>query len=728
MTKQKPKARLDIIENEDAMLAIMSDHFAPRFEEYRSQRDEFDDKVEVADMMDKMARNKTLAQSDRDDAINGGEHTNGDVNADTNADVASPFANRIFTQRAAMVYAVVSGAGEDGPIKNVPVRNPALWADSTESQDQADLRNTLAQWSLEQGDWNYRQLDAYRDAVKYTHLPVRVTMQPCVKEIYVKDDKGDVKKKKVDIKGYPRIDIWPIRQLWADRNIPCLESQTMVFLSSKQAIVDLVMDNFTSKDALYDIIENPQNARYSTSSVESESEAIENEGDTVDSESETDLRRWDVYAKLRLDSDGMPTNDPEVKPELYWFVGYGEDPTSARWTQCITDFHPDKQIPLHMSYTTFGDPTQLYRTMLSQDLRLLYSADCTIRNYGIDALARIAKAPTLVQPDGLKSAPTSAQGFNLDEESVFFLESGYRPDEVMQRLQHPDPVQLYTFMLNNIREDEQNVAGFSNNMMGMINGQRTSASEGLEINQYSMQPQLAWISYFTKDLYTYIGRQFNRHWEVFGDESDIVAIAGESWRGRPPKLYGEFDIKVDVVDEYIQDRVQASQLIQFMAQIGANQALLKGPKHEVNIAELVTKTAKAMGIKEASKLVIRRGGDASFKQRYELEAARVAGYRLPTNEDDDHETHIAVLEAELLRYKPLTDKELMKGEITEQDEVEALEYINGYVKPHLEEHKQRLAGAGAGGGSPAGEQAQLTQGQEAGAQVSAVLGPAMGSA
>ena len=726
MAPRQLKTHNNIIENEEAMIPILA-MFSKQFDEYQSQRTEVDDKVVTADAMDKMMKNDQLLAVERNEAYNGGEREGSDETQKTKANIASGTATREFSQLSSAIFAVVNAG--DAPFTYVPVKNPEIWADTTEMQAQSSVRATLADWSMKTQDWDSRQLDFYRTSVKYSNMPVRISMYPKMKKIRVKNSRNQIVEKEVNIANYPKVEAIPIYNLYADRNIGTIKDQTFVFVTTKQPLTDITKDKLTSESQWEKVFATPEDVAYSQGTYDIEAKLIANKGETVDDVSATDARRWDVYAKLRLDKSGMISTDMKDKVGLYWFIGYGDDPQGATYTACLSEFDPDNEIPIRMVHTTAGDPNELYHPMFSELIRTHYGMECVVASKQIDAFREVVDGLTVVEPNAFESEPKDlAAYYEKSDGGTIFARNG-QGERAVRRITVQDNTQMCQFMATVLEENQMKIASLSPNQLGQGLGGRAPATEVIAVNQFSMQPQFAWVTYYLSQLYGFIGSKMARYWEVYGTKANILAIAGEDLQGRTPGLYGEFDVKVVTGDEYLTSNVEGNQMIQMLQTVASNPALLKSPKHEVRVDLMLVEGFKKVGMKNASRFIVRKDGDAAFRQRTEIETMWLTETMIQPLPEDDHDSHIAEIDAYKLEKRNITDK-VATGEPLSFDEQEVADFIANRVDPHREGHVMMSKGVEGGGGgqglTPEAQPAELTQGQEVGLQESAVLGEALG--
>jgi hypothetical protein len=223
------KAHNEIIENTDLMSQIAS-LFGQRKNRYESDRDFFEQKCEVADGMDKNMQNKALSDQEKQSAVSGGNLSSPNEDSNTVSDVPSPFFNRVISNKAALANAAINS--QELPWKYEPIRNPEIWADSTEGYAQAAVRNTLTEWSLKTDGWFWKEYDYVREAVKYGHLFILYTWEEkSHKGQFLQYDEktatGSIKSKD-DSRGYPAMRMLHPLDVFADKDIGTMERQIHV--------------------------------------------------------------------------------------------------------------------------------------------------------------------------------------------------------------------------------------------------------------------------------------------------------------------------------------------------------------------------------------------------------------------------------------------------------------------------------------------------------------------
>jgi hypothetical protein len=280
--------------------------------------------------------------------------------------------------------------------------------------------------------------------------------------------------------------------------------------------------------------------------------------------------------------------------------------------------------------------------------------------------------------------------------------------------------------------------------MGQGFGGRMAATENININRQSQMPNVAELRYVVGGFLKWYGRKVKSYWQGFAPDEQIKAIADESLShavyisevqgdeklpaGIP--LYGDFDVELTVLDEYIEDFVQASQELALLQTVSTNQALQRSETHKVDLGYWLRDFFRRRRIRNADRIVLPAGeSDAQLRQRDELRQMLDTGKYIDISDGEDDAAHIGECEAEIMRWSPtlrLKPDELDEGQQATRSVIEA--YITQLVIPHRDAHKARLSqreqqlSSGATPAAPGGG----TPGMAAGGVPAAALGEALG--
>jgi len=730
----KPTNLSWLIEDEEAMTQI-SDVLDARYTRYSDEREEEDAKIEVASGMRRCFMNKALGDIEREAAGNDGEkdateREDGGDDMDVSLTVANSASTRFaraVTQNAAVFNAVTSA--QDRQWEYDPVKNDLIWADNVEDEAQAEVRNLLAEESLRVSGWAYKKQDAFTDLITYSDLSFTIRMETKYKEVRMlsKDGNG-VTSKRMKVLNHPVVEQLPWESLFVDKHIPTIQAQNCIFITSSQAIHEIEDDNkaFGSEDQIKKVMGQWKNLLHNVADNELEEDLRTNDNDEDTQASDTDLRRWDVYYRVKLDKKGKKVaeiDDLDGKWTLLWFVGYGSSPKNAIWVKCLAKFDPDDEIPIKHVNVLPGGGSQFYHPRMSEAARPLYAQECTFLNLAIDAAAKQNLPPVLWNKGRFSRAPKSLRlvaGANYEVENI---------QGAVQEMSQAEKAGIAVELIKILQGQQDDAYTLNPNSMGEKFG-NISATENMAANGATRQPQLASVSYVLLQLYPWMGSRISRYWEAYGDKDMIMQICkmplgGEGTIG---EIYGDFNININIVSTY-EDRItQSSMLTGLIQMIASNEKLLESSEHKVEIYEFLKEIMTRGGIKNASRLVTVKSGDASYVQTMEntmIWKNVVDGENAdPTPEENqDHLVHISVIDGELLNIHAIAQKATM-DESPDETQQQYLAY-DERLRKHKESHESMR---GRSGPNAPKAPTQLTPGQESGLEQSAQMGAQLGGA
>jgi hypothetical protein len=229
-----------------------------------------------------------------------------------------------------------------------------------------------------------------------------------------------------------------------------------------------------------------------------------------------------------------------------------------------------------------------------------------------------------------------------------------------------------------------------------------------------------------------LGRKYKSYNQAYMDGKMIRMIADEELDAplydddAGYKIYGDFDVQVDVVDEFQEDFVQAGQELQLLQTVAANPQLLESNEHKVHTGEWLKSIMRRLNVHDVDAVVTPAGGvDAKLRQRQENRYMIEEGKYLEPTEGEDHDRHLVELNAEILRWKPIVGHKLdpSDGEGLEQ-QVQANNVLDLFLYPHQAAHEAMKLEAASASQQQQGvrQPAEQTPGQEAGNEAAGQLG------
>jgi hypothetical protein len=304
------------------------------------------------------------------------------------------------------------------------------------------------------------------------------------------------------------------------------------------------------------------------------------------------------------------------------------------------------------------------------------------------------------------------------------------PEQALSIFTPPDTTSI-GYQLIQALQNEQGVATATNqNMMGEGLGGRASASEALAVNRFSQQPNMAFLSYSLKQFAGFVGRKFKSYAQAFMDETQVKMIADEELDAplykddEGYKLYGDFDVETDVVDEFVEDYVSAGQELQLLQTVAGNEGLMESDEHKVHSGEWLKGIFRRLRVQNVDSIITPAGGvDAKLRQRDEIRHMIETGEYIEPQEGENHRLHLSVLNAEILRYKPILGVKLDPDDQQgAQNQAKANSILNLFLYPHRDAHMQMMQGEANAPQMQQGIQQEATPGQAAGNELAGQLG------
>lgn len=707
---------MSILQNEDTMRTFLTDT-SRDFDRYKTDRSTigFEEKMQTNDGMYRCFRNTTLKDSEKDATS---------VAPDTRAQIGSVRFFRMVNQKASLGYAVSSSV--DVPFKYNTTKNPEIWGSAEEAQSQAAIHNVLARYAWKHGDCKQKMYEFWFQAHKYCNIPVQVILNKEVRRIALKDQKTKkIAFKEKEVNVFPTFNILHWSMVYADIYAKSIQDQNCVVVLSVVPWMDIqkgLKAKWYDKEQVEKLKKEKRKYRWDgAEGATIRQEQIENSGATGYSVGESDLYlKWDIYRWVPIKGDSY---DEEADYELYWCTAIGNALNSCVPIRMDKDFDPDGEIPIKMIKVIPDDTDMLYSMSWGEAARSMYSVECTLWAQTIDNISGVNNPPLVYDSSLFKSLPsdfTYSAGQKWDVDNVDAAIKEFAPRDTTAQ----------TAQLIGLIQQEEGVSGSINqNMMGEAFGGRTPASESLAINRFSQQPNLGETSYVLHQLIGFVARKFKSYAQAYLDPRMIKMIADEELdyplyiEEGGYQIYGDFDVDIDVVDEFVEDFVQAGQELQLLQTVARNPQLLEGKKHKVDVGKWLESTLRRLKVNNADQIIIPNGSiDAALRQREENRVMIETGQYINPQEGEDHEAHISELNAEIMRWMPVLNAKIdpADGILKEQQgKVQAI--ISMLLQPHLDAHKQMMDQQGQAQ-QMANPDAQQTAGQMAGNEMAGELG------
>lgn len=718
----------------------------PEYTRYKQDRDAvgFDDKMLAGDGMFRCFRNSSFADTEKKAATG--------VDPDdepTNADTASIRMFRLVNQHAGLLSAVVNST--DQPISYSPIANPEVFHSAQEGADQAAIHNVLAKYTWKNDGGAEKIYDYAVQLYKYSNVPIQVYWHKEVRHIKVRNP--ETKKtqwKDVEVSVYPTWKPLSWSMVYADLYAGPIAKQRCVIVLS---IVPWSEIQSGEKAGWYDadqVDEIRQNrAKYTWDGNEGadiRKEMSDNEGlDGYDPGDSELFLQWDVYMQAPIEKKEWTRENDYT---LWWGTAIGnslqgqlgEESGSASFVpiRLQTEFDPDGEIPLFMSNALPDDMDMLYHMSWAEAVRPQYAMECSLWNLAFDNNRGLNNLPLAIDMLKFNTEPGDLRN---KQGAVWDIQD---PNQSIREFNQTSTLGDTATLIGMVQAEQQTAANINENMMGNAFGGRTSATEDISINRFSQQPNIAEIRYVVGNLFKFLGRKYKSYWQGFAPDELIKSIADEglsvpiyieeqhqNGEKMPSgmQLYGDFDVELNVIDEFVEDFVQAQQELQLLQIVAGNPALSQSDSHKVDVGFWLRDIMARMKIKKSDRIIVPgSGSDGHLRQRDELRIMAATGEYIDPKPEEDHAAHISECDTELLRYSAILDEDLSElGQEAIDTQSSASVYIKQLVKPHREAHKQMQAqGESALQGTPPVATEPQTPGNLAGQVPQAALGQAAG--
>lgn len=615
------------------------------------------DTWEVADYMYRCGQNADTRGSENS------RGANDDDVSDVMAQTGSTIFYRQTNQKAAQGVAVERS--RPSPFKYEAIVNEDIFNSMEEGKQQARQWNMLARWTLKKDKWSIKGPDFWIALRKYGNYPVMIRQHRLVKDMKYRtpqysqmvDEQGNVTAVQTGwnessgqfmVENWPSIEPIAIESVVADPYINNLQDQDFVFVVGKASLshmYDQVRSGYYDEDAVKEVRERIGKWDGSTN-AEMMMERIDNQG--LESASVTRSSQWmkyDCFARLTINDKGE--DDPEMEPVLYMITIIGNTIAGGEIvyiSESPYDFDPDGEIPLIMVKGQPDDSDLLYHMSLAQAIRSNYSVECTLKNQAIDNMGLVNRPP-MVEREG------AVRG----HDRTFKSGAVFRVDDIERSIKEftvRDTTLSTVNLLNYIKEDTKQAASTDANMMGEGLGGRTSSAEATNVYRNSVQAPLMEVNYVTQQLWGWVARKYVSYWKNFAAEGQIVSITDENEELtiQPENMYGQFDVEVNIADEFEDDLVMRQQVWDFMNLVGRNQVFLQF----IDVPELL-KAYKQRAKMNGSFIRVPQREDAVQVAQME-NSLMLSGQYVQPKQGEDVDTHLAMHKAEEIRYKGMEDK------------------------------------------------------------------------
>lgn len=631
---------------------------------FEADRKDFDDKAKVNDGMYAAMQNRSLLSSEKEKGMN--------MAHDTRANVGSPLYYRMINAMAAQLYGVMRSRPD---LAKYDVQSTEGIPESSEdSADRAAQLQALMRWTLKKDDFDTKlpefTISVYKDANIYALVTQKRTLRRhlCVEPVYgpVQAEGGGVV---VDAEtGEPKIGVIGEQRYWetkvidnhpsfsfphpsnvyADRFAPTpngsMQSHNCVFLTTPRSLSEIYGDKqqgFFDEEAVKSLKDVAKwDGQYGNVQQEEERKNRE-EATTTPSDSDLYLQ-WDYWIRLQMGENGEW--DDEAPPELYWVTAIGNTVQEAVVVRFERNPDPDDEIPLQAIRAIPDRKNELLHTTPGEIVRSLYSTSCTLWNQELDYCGNVIE-PKLVVVDG----EHRIKDFTLGDKKPWHV---FSKDAVT-----PFPMANATFqtapLLEKCEDAMEKALTVDPALMGQYAGSRTPATEFLGVNQNTGKIHFMFIGYIISQLVPWMYRKGPSYWKAFGLPNQVLQIADADkiYEIRPREIAADFDVIVNVLDDYIDNMEKAQTDREFMQMMMAAPQLLQSDKYTFEPLGWLQDWAERRKYNISKFILPNTNADATELATVRINQMLNDGIYIRPNVGENLLTHLRVAKAERVRWR-----------------------------------------------------------------------------
>lgn len=594
------------------------------------------------DYMYRCGRNATEASSN--DAMAKTEDPRSDVGA-------SMFFRQVM-QSAAKTYSLQHG--RDSFFKYVPISTKGVVFSDEDGAMQASQMNTLSKWNLDQIGFDERVLMPLNISV--ARLGVGILMADWVREqklitvtipSAVDPETGAVAEKNETIeintlvKNHMDVKLLNVQSCRFDPSISAIQDQECFAVTNViglSDVVQMVKSGYWSEEQFLKL---SQDTRWDGESGDSSKEATSDNFD-IGAEANNKTGKflmWRVWVNLPI-ADGK-MDEKTIIPERYVcdFIGNTIDASVCMRIERNDD--PDDEIPAEAVYDYPDVDGRFFHISKGHVLKNNYAVEVTAINQMIDGVSLAMNPPTIEKKGAIVKRP---QKYSRNER--FVVRNSVNED--IRELVITDKSQTSLMLLNYIRDDSKMAVHTDPAQMGEGLGARATATEASGVMKLSAAPSVMNAKYITKQTFGWLGRKMDSYWKAFSLPEQVVRITDSRnpiQDVKPDQLKAPMDVRVDVVDEIVNDIMEENKISQDLQLFSTNQELGAMVDMQALLEEYFIIRYK----KDFSSDVV--DYDARSTAESENNMMMINGVTVKPEQTQNHRVHLELHKAERLRYR-----------------------------------------------------------------------------
>ena len=622
------------------------------FTTYKGDREDVDDEMQIADYMYAAAQNRSIMSDEKSRGAN--------LEKDSRSNVGSTIFHRQVNMLAAQLVNVINS--QTDLVKYQTISNQIDPNSSQDGKAIAEQMQVLQRYTRKKDKFDFKMPEFAVNMFKKSTAFVMMTWNnhqktlkrkvPVAKTTAVEGGLFNVEigektvNQKVNL-GYPSVKILDPSQVFADRWIPTIHQQNCVIVTEIKNRAEVAM-MVNTEDFDRDQYLKLDDTYFWNMSDETQVENDESLNRQMDrSVSTTKMYRlYHIFILLQLDENGALSE--EAEPEMYYLRVIGNDIKNGMLMSMdkLTEFDPDGEIPIQVINVNPDKFGELYHTSTASIVRSAYSVDCTLLNLAIDNMAAVNDPPLRIL-DGQHRV------------SDFTFKKGQRwhmdnPNAITQ-FELRDVTQNTGILREQIRREAMQALATDAPMMGEFAGARTSASEFIGVNQNTKQPHLVQINYILQQFLPWWGKKILSYWLYHGDPKQVLQITDMQKQFQISSDFSdvEFDVEVNIVQEYEDNMVRQQQIGNIMQIVGSSPFFQSSEHHSINPSALLKKWFNTLRW-DASDIIDRpMGVDAEALAHLNVNNMLSSGQYIRPDPMSNLDVHLRVARGEEIRWRGL---------------------------------------------------------------------------
>lgn len=573
LKKPNKVKRVNLADDEELRGKVQS-HLEAYFLQHKTKRDAYDDIWVLADEMYKAGQNETVREQERLR-----HDRQGDKRTKTKAKKEGSTLYYRTVRTLAALFSDMLHSSKD-PYMFLPRVNQDDQFSVEESKALAQQHNLLMRYARDEERFEHKSIDFLVQLCKYGNVPIYSRWKQESREVLdrwpvrengviQRDADGrpltKVERKEVWVANRPEVDYIAIDEFWADPDIGDMQQQNAVFVRCDANIVDI---RGKARQGEYMNVTDLKSFHLKNSDEDSElrSERATNAGIDQDSDGvDTGVfRQYECHALLPIDESkpkGKMWDAEKHEPKRYWVTVIGNQIDTGVCVRIERNPDPDDEYPFEMVNLIPDDTHKLYHVSLAQLLRANYNETVIARAQSIDSKTLQNNRPLKVVEGEVRIR--NGEDFTLSKDKVFYVDN---PNSISE-FQLTTPIDNQA-VLASLEQDSNDAAGTGPTVRGIPMGSRTSSSEAINAQTAAELPHKMVAKYFFDKWLRFHARKGVRQWHLYANEAQILKITdddGVMFDIRPVDMFGNFDIKISIVDDYEND-ILTQQNAGFVAQ------------------------------------------------------------------------------------------------------------------------------------------------------------------